>query len=323
MKKESELISIIVPVYNVEKYLNRCVDSILAQTYDNLEIILVDDGSLDESPSICDQYEKLDKRIKVIHKENGGLSSARNAGLDIATGRYIGFVDSDDYISPTIYETLYNRIMGENTAIANCMYVRAFDSGEMQPSRVPHSKDECITSISYLEELLLHLGDVSVCTKLFPNDVIGDNRFPIGKCNEDLIFMVQLLDRFQQIKFVGQIGYYYFVREKSITSGYGKTFIDMQENSLWILSHIKQNYPNLTKQAVRFALYQNMAFLLAVPKQEANKRNKSYRSALSFIRKNVFRSIFNPYLRIKEKLIIIGLSMMPKTMAKIFKRKHR
>lgn len=316
-------ISVIVPVYNVEKYLNRCVDSILAQTYQNLEIILVDDGSPDNCPQICDNYVQKDSRIKVIHKENGGLSSARNAGLDIATGDYIGFVDSDDYIAPDIYSQLYDRIKGDKSYIANCIYARAFASGEIIPSRVPHNEDEDITTQKYLEELLLHVGDVSVCTKLFPRGLIGDLRFVVGKLNEDLLFMIQLLKNIQGIKFVGQLGYYYYVREKSITSRYGKTFIDMQKNAMWVLKYVQQTYPKLRRQAVRFALYQNMAFLLALPANEAVKTNEVYCSALDFVRKNAIKNIFNSYLKIKEKIILIGLGIIPKTIAKVFRRKHR
>jgi len=316
-------ISVIVPVYNVEKYLNRCVDSILAQTYQNLEIILVDDGSPDNCPQICDDYGQKDLRIKVIHKENGGLSSARNAGLDIATGDYIGFVDSDDYVAPDMYSCLYNRIKGTETYIANCMYVRAFDSGETTPSRVPHHTDEDIATQDYLEELLLHVGDVSVCSKLFPRVLIGDLRFIEGKLNEDLLFMIQLMRNIQGIKFVGSLGYYYYVREKSITSRYGKTFIDMQRNAMWVLEYVRQNHPILKKQAVRFALYQNMAFLLAIPIEEAVKANEVYCDALKFIRKNTIKNIFNSYLKAKEKVILLGLAIMPQTIAKIFQKKHR
>lgn len=316
-------ISVIVPVYNVEKYLNRCVDSILAQTYQNLEIILVDDGSSDNCPQICDDYAQKDSRVRVIHKENGGLSDARNAGLDVATGYYVGFVDSDDYISPDMYSQLYDRIKGDESYIANCIYVRAFDSGETMPSRVPHNTDEDIATSNYLEELLLHIGDVSVCTKLFPRVLIGDLRFVVGKLNEDLLFMIQLLKNIQGIKFVGQLGYYYYVREKSISSRYGKAFIDMQKNAMWVLEYVRQNYPILKKQAVRFALYQNMAFLLAIPVEEAVKTNEVYCNALKFVRKNTIKNIFNPYLKVKEKIILVGLVVLPKTIAKIFRRKHR
>lgn len=121
---KEDLISIIVPVYKVENYLSKCLDSMICQTYKNIEIILVDDGSPDNSGKICDDYAKKDSRIKVIHKENGGLSDARNAGLKIATGKYIGFVDSDDYISVEMYEKLYNQAKKEDADIACCNYYR-------------------------------------------------------------------------------------------------------------------------------------------------------------------------------------------------------
>lgn len=125
---ESKLISVIVPVYNVEKYLSKCIDSILAQTYKNLEIILVDDGSPDNCPKICDEYAKKDNRIKVIHKENGGLSAARNVALDIAKGEYIGFVDSDDFIAEDMYEVLYNLAEKYNAEISSVSFYKVIEN---------------------------------------------------------------------------------------------------------------------------------------------------------------------------------------------------
>lgn len=314
-------ISIIVPVYNVEKYLSRCVDSILCQTYQNIEVILVDDGATDSSPSICDEYLKKDDRIKVVHKQNGGLSSARNAGLDVATGDFIGFVDSDDFIAEDMYENLVKEISGDKTNVANCMYVRYYNSGETSPSRVPHTKDEEIEKIDFLKELLLHTGDVSVCSKLFPKKIVENTRFPEDKLNEDLIFIIEIIEKLDKIKFVGKVGYYYYVRQGSISAKYGKTFIDMQKNALWILDLVKEKYPDLKIFALRFALYQNMAYLLAVPKSEANKNNGTYISAVKFVRKNFFASIKNPYLKKKEKVLISALGIMPKTVAQIFKKR--
>ncbi len=185
-------ISVIVPVYKVEKYLARCVDSIIDQTYKNLEIILVDDGSPDGCGAMCDEYAKKDERIKVIHKENGGLSSARNAGLDIATGDYIAFVDSDDRITPDAYENLLKALDGKSDAIANFMYEREMESGETFPSVVPHKNDEIISVENYIGELMMHVGDVSACTKLFPKGVISGVRFAEGFLNEDLLFMLEI-----------------------------------------------------------------------------------------------------------------------------------
>lgn len=317
------MISIIVPVYNVEKYLHRCVDSILKQTFTDYEIILVDDGSTDSSAQICDEYASIDSRIRVIHKENGGLSSARNAGLDAARGKYVGFVDSDDYVSSDMYEKLVAALGDDTEAISNCMYVRAYESGETSASRVPHFESESFEAEKFLEELLLHVGDVSVCTKLFFREAIGDLRFPVGILNEDLVFIINYISKLKRIHFVGSVGYYYFVRENSITSGFGKTFIDMQKNALWVLDCVRNEYPSLAKQALRFALYQNMAYLLAVPKEQANKENEIYVSALRFVRRNALRALVNRYLRGKERLIIFGLAIAPKTVAKIFKKRKR
>ncbi len=116
-------VSVIVPIYNAEKYLNKCLESIIGQTYKNLEIILVDDGSSDNSPTICDAWAQIDSRIRVIHKKNGGVSSARNAGIDLAQGDYIGFVDADDWIEPNMYEVLINNAVLINHPAVMCITV--------------------------------------------------------------------------------------------------------------------------------------------------------------------------------------------------------
>ena len=122
------LISVIVPIYNVEKYLQKCVDSIINQTYKNLEIILVDDGSPDNCPKMCDDYAEKDSRIKVVHKENGGLSDARNVGMEVATGEYVSFIDSDDYISLDFYETLLETIVDNDSDVVECGVVKFYEN---------------------------------------------------------------------------------------------------------------------------------------------------------------------------------------------------
>ena len=142
MENINDLISVIVPVYNVEKYLVQCINSILNQTIKNLEIILVDDGSLDNSGKICDEFSKKDDRIVAIHKENNGLSSARNAGLEIANGNYIGFVDSDDWLDEHMYEILLKLIKENNSDISCCDFFKTADSNDTMPS----CDDEVINS---------------------------------------------------------------------------------------------------------------------------------------------------------------------------------
>ena len=317
-----KLISVIVPVYNVQAYLQRCVDSILAQTYENLEVILVDDGSPDSCPEICDEYAKKDARVRVIHKENGGLSSARNAGLDIAQGEYIGFVDSDDYISPNMYESLLQRLSEASVrAIANVIYENAWEDGRLTPSVVPHRENAVFSADKYLEELLMHVGDVSACTKLFPKDVIGKTRFANGVLNEDLLFMLDIVERIDEVRFSCVVGYYYFVRPGSISSGYGKAIIDMQKNSLYVFERVSKVHPQLKRQAQRFAIYQNMAYLLALPRKFATKDNDTYQSAKRFIRKNALKGLFNKFLRFKFKLVVCALALFPRAVPSIKRRR--
>lgn len=207
-----DLISVIVPVYNVEKYLRKCVDSILAQTYTNLEIILVDDGSPDNCGKICDEYAAKDSRIKVIHQENGGLSAARNAGLDVATGDYIGFVDSDDYIAPDMYEKLYQAIEIYNSDIALC----GFKKFELE-SRTEVYEKKLLYRDEFLKELLLENIKSYAWNKLYKKSLFDNVRFPEGELFEDLKIMHLIGEKVSAVSFTNKILYYYRIRQGSIT----------------------------------------------------------------------------------------------------------
>lgn len=219
---EEPLISIIVPIYKVEKYLKECVDSILAQTYQNFELILVDDGSPDSCPAMCDEFAKRDSRVVVIHKENGGLSDARNAGLDIAKGEYIGFVDSDDYISPIMYETLINRILTDQSDLAVCEYVRVYDSGEELKSNSlnQNTHNRCYTPNEFISELFLHCSGAYVVTvnKLYHKDIFSKLRFPVGKQHEDEFIIHHVLTQCEKVSYIEDKLYFYRQREGSIMS---------------------------------------------------------------------------------------------------------
>ena len=143
------LISVIVPIYKVEKYLDRCVESLINQTYKNLEIILVDDGSPDNSPAMCDNYAKKDSRIKVVHKKNGGLSDASNVGMSVATGEFISFIDSDDYVSDDFFEVLYNTMITEKSDIVECSVVKFYEDNLFDK----HNDDNEITTFSTVDAL--------------------------------------------------------------------------------------------------------------------------------------------------------------------------
>ena len=179
MSVMSETISVIIPVYNVEKYLNKCVDSVISQTYKDLQIILVDDGSTDRSSKICDEYAKADTRISVIHKQNGGLSSARNAGMEIVEGDYITFLDSDDYVSPTVYEELYKIIKSQDSdSIACTCFRRVDEAGNVYKKNDPHSKPSSTSNTEYLREILLHIGDADISDFVGKESVFEENLIP-------------------------------------------------------------------------------------------------------------------------------------------------
>lgn len=213
-----ELISVIVPVYNVEKYLTRCVESIRKQTYSNLEIILVDDGSPDACPRMCDQFALDDARIKVIHKPNGGLSDARNAGIEAASGAYIGFVDSDDYIHPKMYMELWKSLKAEKADIAVCGVKKVFDgSGGIpdQPENTVrvYSGREAVTNIF---EASMYLQSVVAWNKLYRRELFGDVRYPVGKIHEDEFTTYELFYKSDKVVYNTGIYYYYYQRADSI-----------------------------------------------------------------------------------------------------------
>ena len=320
----SETISVIIPVYNVEKYLNKCVDSVISQTYKDLQIILVDDGSTDRSSKICDEYAKADTRISVIHKQNGGLSSARNAGMEIVEGDYITFLDSDDYVSPTVYEELYKIIKSQDSDSIACTCFRRVDEvGNVYKKNDPHSKPSSTSNTEYLRELLLHIGDVSVCSKLFPRKMLKNKHFEEEKLNEDLLFMADLIPSFKTIVYTGTVGYYYLVRDNSISSGYGKSVEDMAVNAVAVNKNVQSEYPELKDEGNRFALFQNMAYLLLIPQALRTKNNKKYLEALKYLKKTFFKNgITNRYLGIKNKIIIFVLIIYPEIVIRLFQRKH-
>ena len=211
-------ISIIIPVYNVKDYLDRCLNSVISQTYTNIEIILVDDGSTDGSSAMCDDWKYRDDRIKVVHKENGGLSSARNKGLDIATGEYVGFVDSDDWIEANMYELLYRAIKeaSADLALSNMVIAKTVkDKAENKEykSTVLNKED--------LYKVFFRVSDYNinycVCDKLFKRNTIGNHRFTEGIILEDIDFMFPFIQKCNTAVQINQSLYYWFYNYGSIT----------------------------------------------------------------------------------------------------------
>lgn len=212
----SPLVSIIIPIYKVEPYLRRCLDSIVNQTYTNLEIILVDDGSPDGSPQICDEYAAKDNRILVIHKENGGLSDARNAGLDICKGEYISFVDSDDWVDKKYIETLYNTIIETGADISIINHCQFSSDETFLPLEKFHTG--IFAGYNCLKQLIINntIQHTLVWGKLYKKTLFNNIRFPVGKKFEDNYVSYQLYFFSKKIACKDIVLYHYLKRSDSI-----------------------------------------------------------------------------------------------------------
>lgn len=273
---EEPLISVIVPVYKVEPYLDKCISSIVNQTYKNLEIILVDDGSPDNCPTMCDAWAEKDSRIRVIHKTNGGLSDARNAGMTVATGELMAFVDSDDWIVPDMYEYLYQRLTEDNSDIAACGVQMVWEN--KTPSRMLTRDGNCVLN---QEEAMRAIIEESwlkqpVWYKLYKTALVRDILFPKGKCHEDVFWSYQAVGRAQRVSVSDHIGYYYLQRGGSIMgAGYSLKRLDAVEAKVQRCAYIQERFPALSPLAIKdlwfTCIYQGQLALRALNKAEAEK----------------------------------------------------
>ena len=246
----TEKISVIVPVYRVEPYLNRCVQSIVDQTYRNLEIILVDDGSPDNCPAICDAWAARDSRIKVIHKENGGLSDARNAGMTAAAGEYIGFVDSDDWIEADMYRLLYENMVEHDSDISACGVEMVWDNGT--PSQILTKAGSCVMDVqeamrSLIQETWLKQP---VWYKLYKRKLIQEIPFPVRKYHEDVFWSYQAVGNARKVSVFDRLCYHYMQRDGSIMGEeYSVKRLDALEAKLLRFQYIEKKYPCLISDA--------------------------------------------------------------------------
>lgn len=244
---EKDLISVIVPVYKVEKYLEKCIESVLKQTYTNLQIILVDDGSPDNCGKICDEYAKKDSRIEVIHKANGGLSDARNVGISKAKGRYIGFVDSDDYIKEDMYEILLNLIKKYDADVSICNLYDVIDGNECI-----RNKENGIREYSRLDILKKVLLDKNIQSyawnKLYKKELFDEIKYPIRKKYEDIGTTFYLFEKCNKIVVTSEPEYYYLKRADSLVNNVTEsTILDYTEIIIQRYLYIKQNIKELRK----------------------------------------------------------------------------
>lgn len=246
-----ETISVIVPVYNIEKYIERCVKSIINQTHTSLQIILVDDGSTDSSGKICDKLKNEDARIEVIHKTNGGLSDARNCGIDRAHGKYIAFVDGDDYIDEDIYEILYKVICDYNADIVSCGFYEEFT--DKTNIRCYNKETMVLNQLGAYEALFEDKLGISSCNKLFRKEIFSNVRYKCGIQSEDIELLYRALHHVQTVVCANVIKYHYCHRAGSITTkGFNKKSMDILYTLDAVIDFIEQNYPQISSQAYAY-----------------------------------------------------------------------
>ncbi len=308
MKKVSnDLISVVIPIYNVEKYLKRCIDSIIAQTYKNLEIILVDDGSPDTCPKICDDYAKKDERIIVIHKQNGGLSDARNYGIEAAKGHYISFVDSDDYVSKDYIKILYESLKAENSDMAIGGHVVLYPNGKKINKYTGDEYREGPETI--LKRILYDDGiDLSACSKLYKKELFKDIRFPVGRLYEDAATSFKLIDTANAISVASKPIYHYIIRENSISNDtFSNGKMDLIISTREMADYIKDKYPTLEKGCERRLMYAYLSTLTQLARD--NKRHKNIeKKIISYINQNKKNILKDPNAPKRDKIGIISAS---------------
>lgn len=277
-------ISVIIPVWNAHDYLNKCVDSILGQTYSNLEVLLVDDGSSDDSFAICEKYAEQDARVRVFHKENGGQASARNYALEHATGDFIGFVDNDDWILPTMYERLHELMVEYNADVGRCDDIQ----GEMQKSvSAPDATILVTESEEYFGLLYQDIWGGHVTDRLFRREVIGESRFPYSKTIEDMRFMRTILPNIRREVATDEKLYFYTIRQDNTSKVYARSHINAYERAEEFSSRYIEaldKYPQYCELLLLKAANFSCSAMWALRKEKAQKSDE-YRILAGFMKR--------------------------------------
>lgn len=302
------LISIIVPVYNVKEYLEPCVKSIIVQSYQNIEIIIVDDGSTDGSGELCDKLALLDKRIRVVHKKNGGSSSARNCGLKYVHGEYIGFIDSDDYILESMYETMIGYMADDVDIVCcgrRCLNRR---DGRKYFDMYCMSGMHKFPKTEAIKLLFCEKVSFSACTKLFRKELFNNIRFPLGRVCEDLPTIYQLFSQSRNIVHIGgEPQYYNYYRQSSISNRpFYPRRIDCVLFSRDILLDVQKNYPELKERAEAMYIMNTISIVLNIKNSDTRIEYKRTEKRLEkLLRRMIFVGLHNPYVGERQKTMLI------------------
>ena len=308
-------VSVIVPIYNVEEYINKCVDSILNQTFKEFELILVDDGSTDNSGNICDTYKSIDDRVRVIHKSNGGLSDARNSGIEAATGEFLYFIDGDDFIHEDTLESMYNSIIKTNSDIAVCNMIRYYGETDTEKFYNPVEKMKVLDENYRFETL----RQPSVCNKMFKSILFNNIKFPLKKYYEDTFVYHELLFKAKRLVLTGKDSYYYRSRRGSIISeGYNKKYFDFIEAVYLRALFLDKN--NVHDYADEAYLHLYSSLVNAYKNIEVDEADIKSLLEKSKVRYNeIFKRIITDnHFSIKQKIRFFILRYYPKLHCKIY-----
>lgn len=312
-------VSIIVPVYRVENYLDKCVTSLINQTLKDIEIILVDDGSPDNCGKICDEYAEKDGRVKIIHKQNEGLSEARNVGIMAAKSPYIGFVDSDDYVAEDMYEILYSNLIKNDAEVSICGLYDCYSNKKV--SQFAGDEFLILDSKQALKTALEGVKfSVNAVNKLYKKELFSEVKFPKGKLSEDAFTIPQILSKASKVVFDSVPKYYYMHRGESITtSSFKRQDFNVVEAYKKNLEFVRNNFKDLIKQAEFRLLWSYTYVFDKMILSENFKDIESYKEILAILRKNTFKMVINPFFSLKRKLVMLILFVSPKLYANLLK----
>lgn len=304
---ETPLISVILPIYNVQSYLPRCMDSLFRQTYYNLELIMVDDGSDQACAELCDEYLKMDDRVVVYHKKNGGLSDARNYGIACAKGEFITCIDPDDYVDCDYVEYLYKLVKKYNSKMSIVQHRVRFNSGRIRDNGT--SGDEKLEIKKCLERMLYHnIIDTSAWGKLYHRSLFESVEYPKGKIFEDIGTTYKLMMQCEYIAVGYESKYNYIFHENSIVNGKFKLAkLDLLEMTDRMAADVVQQYPELKRATLRRQVYSRFSTLNQMLNIDGHEEIKE--KIITYIKKNRWEIIKNPLAPKRDKLAIILLTI--------------
>lgn len=299
-------ITVVIPVFNVEKYLRRCVDSVTGQTFRDIEILLIDDGSTDSSGQLCDCLALTDSRIRVLHKANGGPSDARNTGIDHARGEYLIFIDSDDYIDPDMLEILYGLTVRYGVQVAACTHsnhYKSLEKGKAHERIFVYSGQEAMKHV-----MLGKTMNISMCTKLIHRNLCANHRFCQGKTYEDVLYNPGLFLQVDRVAVTTRPMYHYWHRRNSITTApFSSNDMELLDAHQYLLDQVRAHWPALEEVALYYLRWAKFLLLDKLLMTPDYRQLPIFRQISSDLRRDWKEIVTCPYFAITRRVSALAL----------------